>query len=77
MSDSGRIELSDFLQNKWFCQAMAVMSQAEANLSEYDRGLFQDLRGAYQLSGRDLTITLKQMNHIRLVASEIKTGKYR
>lgn len=73
-TENGRISLTDNLQHKWFTDAMKVLDDNKLRLSEYDAGLFEDLRAAYQLAGRDLTITRRQMNHIKSVAFDFEKG---
>lgn len=71
-----RISLQDNLQLKWFEKAMETMMKNKNQLSDYDRGLWQDLHDGYVLAGRELTVTRKQMNHIKQVAAEIESGRY-
>ncbi len=74
--NNDRISLRDDLQYKWFTTAMGILARNKGDLTPYDRDLWQDLNDGHSLVWRDLTITRKQMNHIKQVASEIEQGKY-
>lgn len=76
MSNNDRIPLSDNLQFSWFDKAMKTLKKHEHQLSQYDRRLFQDLSDGWDFAGREMSITRKQMNHIKQVASEIELGRY-
>jgi hypothetical protein len=76
MSD-GRIALSDDLQYRWFVQAMNTLNRNKRDLSSYDLELYRKMRDGYDFSKRELTITVKQMNHLKQVAAEIEGGTYR
>lgn len=71
-----RITLTDRLQRKWFVDAMNVMNHNKRHLSQYDKDIYRKLRDGYDLVGKSMSITRKQMNHIRQVAMEIEQGKY-
>lgn len=71
-----RIPLWDNLQFSWFDKAMTTLKRNESQLSVYDRKLFLDLSDGFALAGRDMSVTRKQMNHIKQVAAEIESGKY-
>jgi transcriptional antiterminator len=72
-----RVSLADRLQRNWFINAMNTMNRNKARLSEYDLGLYRKLRDGYDLVGESLTITRKQMEHIKQVAMELEIGEYR
>lgn len=72
----GRITLTDRLQRQWFIKAMNVMNRNKRNLSKYDLDLYRKLRDGYDLVGESMSITRKQMNHIKQVAMELESGKY-
>jgi uncharacterized protein (UPF0335 family) len=72
----GRITLTDRLQRRWFIEAMNKMNQNKQHLSQYDRDLYRKLRDGYDLVKESLSITRKQMNHIRQVAAELEQGNY-
>ena len=76
MTEEKRIPLSDNLQFSWFNQAMETLDKHRDILTPYDRSLFQDLLDGFNLAGREMGVTRKQMNHIKQVAAEIETGKY-
>lgn len=71
-----RIPLSDRLIHEWFCAAMDTLNANLSQLNEYDRNLFQKLKDGYNMVGQDLTITRKQLNHIKGVAIELEGNKY-
>jgi hypothetical protein len=72
----GRIKLSDNLQFRWFKDAMNILNRNKQRLSQYDLELYRKLRDGWDLVGRELTITVKQMNHIKQVAAEIEGNTY-
>lgn len=74
---NGRVALSDNLQFRWFAAAMNTLNRNKPDLSSYDLELYRKMRDGYNFSGRELTITVKQMNHLRQVAAEIEKGDYR
>lgn len=73
----GRISLKDNFQFGLFVKAMNKLNRNKCILFQYDKDLYRKLRDGYDLVGRSMTITRKQMNHIRQVADEIEIGKYR
>lgn len=73
-TENGRIKLTDRLQRKWFEEAMQVLRDNYDHLSEYDRRIYNDLNSAYDMVGSELTITRKQMNHIKTSAASYITG---
>jgi hypothetical protein len=73
---NGRIKLSDNFQWTMFRDAMNMLNRNKRRLSDYDRELYQKLRDGYDFSGRELTITVKQLNHIKQVAMELESGRY-
>lgn len=70
-----RLKLSDHLINKWFVEAMDVLNHHKASLNDYDKELFQKLSDGYNLVGREMTLTRKQMNHIKQRALELESGR--
>lgn len=74
--NDGRIELTSDLQFNMFRTAMNTLNRNQRDLSTYDRELYRKLRDGWDFSKRNLTITVKQMNHIRQVASELEAGTY-
>jgi hypothetical protein len=73
-TENGRISLRDKLQFQWYSNAMATLRQNYDHLSDFDRRLFNDLDSAFDLVGRDMTITRKQMNHIKTSAASYEMG---
>lgn len=73
----GRISLADRLQHQWFLAAMRTLTQNKNQLNKYDRELWQKLSDGYDLVGQSMSVTRKQMNHIKQVAMEIEKGDYR
>ncbi len=71
-----RITLTDRLQFSWFVKAMNTLNRNKKLLSTYDMELYRKLRDGYDLVGRSMSITRKQMNYIKQVAMEIETDKY-
>ncbi len=69
-----RIKLSDKFQRTMFETAMAVLEENKLELTEYDSKLFRDLADGYAMAGPDMTITRKQMNHIKTVAFDFERG---
>lgn len=76
MSDNERIRLTDRLQRRWFIEAMNVLNRNQRHLSQYDRDLYRKLRDGWDLVKDSMTVTRKQMNHIRQVAAELEAGNY-
>lgn len=76
LSVNDRITLTDRLQRQWFIKAMNKLNQNKRQLSQYDRDLYRKLRDGYDLVGQSMSITRKQMNHIRQVAMELEQDKY-
>jgi transcriptional antiterminator len=74
--DDSRITLTDRLQRRWFIEAMNKMNRNKSQLSKYDLDLYRKLRDGYDLVGQSMSITRKQMNHIRQVAMELDQGGY-
>lgn len=73
-TENGRISLKDNLQFRWFDQAMKTLSENYDHLSEFDRRLYNDLIEGFRLAGRDMTITRRQMNHIKTSAASYEAG---
>lgn len=73
-TENGRIKLTDRLQRKWFEDAMQVLRDNYASLSDYDRRIYNDLNSAYDMVGQELTVTRKQMNHIKTSAASYIAG---
>lgn len=71
-----RIPLTDNFQFGMFKSAMDTLNQNKSQLSAYDLDIYRKLREGYDFAGRDLTITVKQMNHIKTVAADIVAGSY-
>ena len=76
MANDGRVSLESDLQFRWFVTAMNTLNRNKRLLSAYDLELYRKMRDGYDFSGRELTITVKQMNHLKQVAAEIDGGKY-
>lgn len=71
-----RIPLRDRLMHEWFCNAMDTLNKHFYHLNQYDREIFQKLKDGYNMVGRDLTITRKQLNHIKGLAIELEGNTY-
>lgn len=71
---NNRINLKDRLQFKMFTDAMNVLRDNKLSLRDYDAKLFQDLEDGLDMFGNDLKPTVKQFNHIRMVAFDIESG---
>jgi transcriptional antiterminator len=76
MLDNSRITLTDRLQRNWFITAMNTLNRNKRRLSKYDGDLYRKLRDGYDLVGESMSITRKQMNHIKQVAMELEQDKY-
>lgn len=74
--NENRITLSDRLQLSWFVKAMNTLNRNKKDLSKYDKELYRKLRDGFDLVGKSMSITRKQMNYIRQVAMEIEQGSY-
>jgi len=74
MANDGRISLKSDLQFKHFTQAMNVLRENKLQLTAYDRKFFQDLDDGLDMFGRDLHVTTKQFNHLRMVAWDLESG---
>lgn len=74
--NDGRISLRDDLQHTWFTRALNTLGSRRLELNDYDYDLWRKLQDGYEFSGRDLTITVKQMNHIKQVAAELEARSY-
>lgn len=72
---SSRISLNDNLQYKWYLQAMSTLRRNKDSLDSFTKRLFSDLDAAHAMVGRDMQITVKQMNHIKSKAAEIEKGR--
>lgn len=68
------IPLHDKFQRKQFESAMKVLRDNKNSLSDYDRRLFNDLDSAYEMLGQAMSLTVKQLNHIKQVAFDIEKG---
>ena len=75
--DDRRISLRDRLQRKWFIEALDKLSANRNQLSDYDRELWQKLSDGWDMFKESMTVTRKQFNHIRQVASELDKDGYR
>jgi transcriptional antiterminator len=71
-----RLTLSDRLIFKWFDSAMQTLSDNQRHLNAYDLELYTKLADGFKLVGREMSLTRKQMNHIKQVAAELQEGKY-
>lgn len=71
-----RLRLSDRLIKKWFLHAMDVLNHHKDSLSDYDKELFTKLSDGYNMVGDSMSITRKQLNHIKVVAAELEAGSY-
>lgn len=76
MSKPGWIPLSDPLTNKWFLAAMDTLNVHVESLTNFDRELFQKLKDGYNLVGPEMSISRKQLNHIKGVAAELEANRY-
>jgi hypothetical protein len=76
MSNNGQISLRDKLNRRWFEQAMQTLTNNKGSLSQYDRDLVNKLSDGYAMVGDELTVTTKQMNHIKSVAADLEVGCY-
>ena len=70
-----RIKLEG-IQRKWFDKAMETIGKNLHNVSNFDNRLYRDLKDAHDMFGYDMEITVKQIEHIKMVAMEIETGRY-
>lgn len=71
-----RIPLTDNLQFSWFDAAMKTLKKNETELNPYDLRLFLALEDGFDFAGREMSVTRKQMNHIKQVAAELERGRY-
>ena len=76
MQSASRISLSDNFQFKMFAEAMNTWNHNRELLTPYDREFYTKMRDGWNWSKRDLTLTVKQMNHLTTVAAAIKGGTY-
>lgn len=76
MRDDHRVSLTDNLQRSWFIKAMNNMNRNKRQLSKYDLDLYRKLRDGYDLVGESMTITRRQMEHIKQVSRELENGDY-
>jgi len=76
MANDARVSLQDNLQHKWFTDALNILFAKRHQLNRYDHDLIVKLNDGYAMVGRELTVTVKQMNHIKGIAAEIESGKY-
>lgn len=74
--NSARIGLADRLIRNWFLHAMDVLNHYKDSLNDYDKELFQKLSDGYNMVGDSMSITRKQLNHIKQVAAELEAGSY-
>lgn len=68
------IPLHDKFQREQFERAMKTLRENKDSLRDYDRRLFNDLDSAYEMLGLGMSLTVKQLNHIKQVAFEIEKG---
>lgn len=71
-----RIDLSDNFQFKLFATAMNTVNRHQRDLNTYDYGFYRKLRDGWDLAGRELTVTVKQLNHLKGIADELEAGRY-
>lgn len=70
----GRIDLTADLNYRAFTNAMNTLRENLLSLSDYDARLFRDLEDAHDMFGRALKPTIKQFNHIKIVAADFESG---
>lgn len=71
------ITLESNIQHNMFVKAMATLRDNRRTLSKYDFDLLFKLTDAYDLLGRDMGLTRKQLEHIKQVAYDLERGLYR
>lgn len=74
MVENNRISLNVDMQHKWFKESMDVLRANKLNLTDYDARLFQGLEDGYSVAGRSMTMSRKQMEHIKQVAYDFERG---
>lgn len=72
--ENNRISLVHKLNRKMFEDAMAVLRENKLSLTQYDSELFQNLEASWEMAGPAMTLTVKQMNHIKMVAADFVSG---
>ena len=70
--NDGRISLTSDFQFKMYEKSMDVLRRHCDALSQYNKGLFEDLEDGYAMAGRSMTLTVKQMNHLKTLAMELE-----
>lgn len=71
-----RIKLSDNFQFSMFRNSMNYLNKRKRELSPYDLELYRKLRDGYDRVGREMTITVRQMNHLRQCHRELEAEQY-
>jgi len=74
MIERARIKLNNRLNKQMFENAMATLRENHRSLTDFDRKLFNDLESGYLMAGDSMTISVKQMNHIKTTAWEFEQG---
>jgi len=71
------ISLESNIQHNRFIRDMSILRDNLRDLSKYDSDLHGKLTDAYEMFGREMSLTRKQASHIEQVAFELEKGKYR
>ena len=72
--ENRRIDLKHRLNRESFLRIMQTLAEHKLLLTEYDSRLFRKLQDAWDTVGSDMTLTVKQYNHIKLVAFDLEKG---
>lgn len=78
MNRPQRIDLRAALNKKMFESALETLKKADTagELTEYDSDFYRNQQGAWDMVGTDYSPTVKQFNHLRLIASEATKAGY-
>lgn len=76
MTEERRISLQSDLQFETFSKSISILGARRNELTPYDLGFYVKIQDGFDLAGRELSLTVKQWNHLRLLAIELETGSY-
>lgn len=72
MANNGRIRLSDPDQMNRFLRALMHCQAYKDELDDYNKDLVRKLGDAWDMFGIDMFLTVKQYNHLVMLASDLK-----
>jgi hypothetical protein len=71
-ADMTSISLSHDFQHRKFTRAMTSLEANVDDLTPYQRDFYNDLKAAYDMLGRAMSLTVKQLNYLEQIAFDLE-----